>query len=280
MTIERLKDSFAVKYDTTRATVASFLLLSDLHLDSPKTDRSKVRRVLTEAVERGAKIFLLGDLMDLMGGKYDPRTGKNGIRPEHNVHNYYQAVIEDTYEFLKPFKDDLMFMCQGNHETGVTKRHEIDPLGMLAWMLRGQGWTGEIGDYEGWVRFKSRRHTQHYTYQKTMFYSHGTGGSSPVTRGVIQTNRRQVNINADIFVSGHIHTTWAFPVPQRFLNQSGVEEIREVLHLQLGTSKESHKDRNGWEAHKGFGPPSLGGYYLNLGLQKDTYKAWEERVSY
>lgn len=279
MDIIRQKDCIDFVWSCNRSDVVEFLLISDLHLDSTKTDRAKIKRVLDNAHGRGAYVATYGDTLDLMQGKFDPRGGKSGVRPEYQVHNYYQAVIEDITEFLKPY-DNLVFMSQGNHETGVIKRHEIDPLGMIAYNLRSLGRDVVLGDYEGWQRFRAKRATDSPKYSKTAFYTHGTGGSSPVTRGVIQTNRRQVNVHADIFISGHIHTTWAMPIPQRFLNQKGNEELREVLHIQLGTAKESHKDRNSWEAHKGFSAPSLGGYILKFYFDGDTFRVAEERVCF
>lgn len=279
MDISKTQDAVDFSWKCGRADVIEFLLVSDLHLDSTKTDRSKVKKLFDAATSRGAYICTYGDTLDLMQGKYDPRGGKSSVRPEYQVHNYFQAVIEDITEFLKPY-ENLVFMSQGNHETGIIKRHEIDPLAMIAYNLRSVGRKVELGDYEGWQRFKPCRNRERSTTVKTAFYSHGSGGSSPVTRGVIQTNRRQVNVHADIFISGHIHTTWAMPIPQRMLNQNGREELREVLHLQLGTAKESHKDRNSWEAHKGFGPPSLGGFYLKFFFERDDFRVSEERVCF
>ena len=53
-------------------------------------------------------------------------------------------------------------------------------------------------------------------------YSHGSGGTAPVTRGVIKTNRRSVVFpDADIFLSGHIHERWAMEIPRIRLTEQG-----------------------------------------------------------
>jgi len=240
------------------------LMISDVHFDSKKCDRNGLKKIMDEAVKRDATIFIFGDWLDVMGAKYDPRSGKSDIRPEYQNGNYFESVVDDSVKFLKPYADRLAFICQGNHELSVKKRHEIDLLSVISYKLKAEaGWTGLIGEYEGWLVFR-------YAYGGVTrigcrcFYTHGTGGNAPVTRGVIQTNRRQVSIDADLYISGHIHTQWAMPTTRRQLTQSGVEHLREALHLQLGTFKESHKDRSGWEAMKGFSPPSIGGYWVRF----------------
>jgi hypothetical protein len=74
-------------------------------------------------------VFLNGDFLDLMGGKYDPRnTLPGGLRPEYRGQDYFDLVIEDAVKFLEPYKDLLTVYAQGNHETNVKKRQHTDPL--------------------------------------------------------------------------------------------------------------------------------------------------------
>jgi len=76
------------------------LILSDVHYDSTKCDRQMLTRHLDKAKERGAKVFLNGDFLDLMGGKYDPRnTLPGGLRPEYRGQDYFDLVTEDAIKF-------------------------------------------------------------------------------------------------------------------------------------------------------------------------------------
>ena len=68
-------------------------LLSDLHIDSKHTDKKKVKKLLDEAKEAGSLICIFGDLLDVMGGKYDKRTLKGDIKKEHSEDNYLNCVI-------------------------------------------------------------------------------------------------------------------------------------------------------------------------------------------
>jgi predicted phosphodiesterase len=268
MNITKNNDAFLVEWLGGRSEQKQFLLISDVHFDSKKCNRAALKRTMDEAMEREAGILIFGDWLDVMGHKYDPRSGKSDIRAEYATSNYFENVVDDSVAFLLPYASNLLLISQGNHELAVRKRHEIDLLSIMAYKLKAEaGWSGMIGGYEGWIQFRQRRN-QHAAITRTMFFTHGTGGNSPVTRGTIATNRRQVNIDADIFVSGHIHTQWSMPINRRVLNDKGNEELREVLHLQLGTYKESHLDRNGWEAMKGFAAPNIGGYWLKFGFGK------------
>lgn len=268
MQITKEGDAFNIRVAAASSDISQMLLIADVHFDSVKCDRVRLKRVLDEAVKRDAGVLIFGDWLDVMGAKFDPRSGKSDIRPEYQTSNYFQDVVNDSVAFLAPYADRLLFICQGNHELAVRKRHEFDLLQLLGYQLKMEhGWEGKIGGYEGWIRFKVGQLKTSAVRSLTAFYTHGTGGSSPVTRGVIQTNRRQVAIDADLFISGHIHTQWAMPVPRRTLQRNGMEALKDVLHLQLGTYKESHKAANGWEAMNGFGPPSIGGYWLKMWIE-------------
>lgn len=278
MNISQNNDAFLIEWEGGRSEERQFLLISDIHFDSKKCNRAALSKVMDDAVQRNAGILIFGDWLDVMGAKYDPRSGKSDIRPEYATSNYFEAVVDDSVKFLKPYAPHLLFIGQGNHELAVKKRHEIDLLSIMAYKLRAEAdWKGLIGGYEGWLQFRHRR-SNGSPLTKVARFNHGHGGNAPVTRGVIQTNRRQVGVDADIFITGHIHTQWSMPIPRVFLNQNGTEELKEVLHLQLGTYKESHTDRNGWEAMKGFHAPNIGGYWLKFGMSGDKLYFSEERT--
>lgn len=276
MFIEKQNEAFFLTFPIKRGDERQVLFLSDIHLDSKKCNRKKLAEVMDEALRRGAAIVILGDLYDSMQGRMDFRGSKSDLLPRYQVSNYYEAIIEDGAEFLKKYKNNIVLISEGNHETAITKRHEINLLNLTAYLMKD--WKGMLGDYEGWLKVFLRRNSANPS--KTVFYSHGTGGNAPVTRGVIGTNRRQVSIEADIYITGHIHTQFSMPIPRRRLLQSGREELYDTLHLQLGTFKESHKSRSSWEAQKGFAPPSIGGFFVHFIERRDQLGVWEERTNW
>ena len=70
------------------------LLVSDVHWDNPKCDRKKLKRDFDEAVKRDALILSNGDFFCAMQGKYDRRSSKKDLRPEHQSNNYLDALVE------------------------------------------------------------------------------------------------------------------------------------------------------------------------------------------
>ncbi len=133
----------------------NLLLMSDLHWDNPKCDRELLKNHLDEAVKRDCKIILNGDTFCIMQGKYDPRRSKKDIRPEHNKANYIDAVIHDAVDWFAPYKDHILLVGYGNHETAILKALETDPVQRFVDLLNTtHGANLYAGGYGGVVDFK------------------------------------------------------------------------------------------------------------------------------
>ena len=183
------------------------LLRSDAHHDSPKCNRKLEKKHLDEMVQRDGSWADFGDLFDAMQGKFDPRRNYDDIRPEDKREDYYDSIGYHAAEFYAPYADRCMVLGMGNHETKALKHANIHLTDRLAKALnehlKYEGIEHEIlaGRYGGWIRFlfhinKTKRQ------QLRLKYFHGAGGSAPVTKGVIQTNRQAVFLpDANIVVN-------------------------------------------------------------------------------
>lgn len=233
------------------------LLMSDEHYDSKYCDRNLLKRHHEQAKAKNAPIFKFGDVFDCMGGKYDPRTSKGDIRPEHNRKDYFDAITKDAANFYKDY--DVAFISNGNHEENVLNRHETDLIGNLAERL-----DCKRGHYDGFLRFSF--YDRHGTAKRKMdvYYNHGGGGNSPVTKGVISTNRRGVAIDADIFVSGHNHNRWHVELMRRFVDKNGNVKARPQNHINMGTYQKTPPQRDRFGAS--FPEPNMGGVWLRFFL--------------
>jgi hypothetical protein len=249
---------------------ASLLLLSDIHIDNPLCDRSQLIDRLDEAKERGAGVMMFGDIFCAMQGRYDPRGSKSSLRPEHNVANYFDALVETTYDVLKPYKDNILFISPGNHETSILKRQETDLIQRLAQLL-----GCAAGSYTGWVLLKVRRYDDGHAQVVPLHYHHGYGGGGPVTKDVIQTSRKAVYLpDAQIVVSGHTHDRWVVPISRERINkQTGTRKIDEQWHVKLGTFKDEYSNGNGWAVERGMPPKARGGVWLNLATKQEKNKS-------
>ena len=127
------------------------LLISDLHWDNPKCDRELLKKHLDEALKGNHDILINGDLFCLMQGAYDPRKSKGDIRPEHNVANYFDAIVNTAVEWFAPYAHLIKFVGYGNHETSILKRQETDIIERFVTLLNYQCKTDvQIGGYGGW----------------------------------------------------------------------------------------------------------------------------------
>lgn len=207
-----------------------FLLQSDEHWDNPHCDRALHRRHHEQAKQRGAGILKFGDFFCAMQGKYDPRSSKDSIRPEHQTVNYLDALVDTAADYLAPYAANIALLCPGNHETAILKRLETNLTQRLAGKVGVQA-----GGYSGFIRFLFSR-GDGGRLSHSLYWHHGYGGSAPVTKGVIQANRRAVFLPDPTWVvTGHIHQHWFMTQSRVRLSSSGKVYHDEQIHASLPT---------------------------------------------
>jgi len=243
-----------------------FLLCSDLHWDNPHCQRQLIEKHFNQAKERKAGILIFGDALCLMQGKYDPRRSKSSIRPEHNRADYLDVVIRDFAQYMKPWKDNIILISPGNHENGVRKNLETDPIERVVERMNTMpGSKVYKGGYGGWVRFQFQI-TKTTRQSKNLFYFHGSGGGGIVTKGIIQQQRTSAVIEgADICYQGHVHELMSSVWAKHYIDVSGKPQNREAVHLRGSTYKEEFADgAEGWHVERGAPPKPLGSWWVRF----------------
>lgn len=242
------------------------LLLSDIHFDSKSCARDELKAVLDEALEKEALILFNGDFFDMMQGKNDRRHMKGSIRKEYLGDNYFDLVIEDAKEFLKPYAKNIVVMADGNHETSVTKHYETNPLDRLCYVLRAECESKVVHcGYQGWVILRIPNESNNYQSFKIKMH-HGSGGNARVTKGIIEHNRMSTYVEgADLIWLAHTHTQYCVHSTIEVLdnNKTYSLDLKRVYHIRTGCWKQEYKD-GGWAVEKGFNPSEIGGYWLDL----------------
>jgi hypothetical protein len=264
--------------DVPHNFVQRIALLSDIHWDNPHCRRDVLKADLEKARQENARVAINGDFFCFMQGRYDPRRAKSDIRPEHNVNNYIDAVIEDAVEWWLPYADMIDFIGLGNHETSIKRHLETDPLRRFIDMLNFRAKSEvKMGGYGGWyvISFKMRGSTSQTSYK--INYFHGFGGGGPVTKGTIQDNRRSVQIDgADCVWMGHVHEDYEVTYMKERLSSQLKVKLKQELHVRTPTYKEEYEDGSGgYHVEKGRPPKPLGGRFLELEVthkQKDNKK--------
>ena len=236
---------------------------SDVHFDSKKCDRVLLKKHLDLMVEQDAYCWFNGDFLDVMGCNRDPRSGKGDIRPEYDVKNYLDAVCEDAVKFLEPYKDRILFMSDGNHETNILMRQETNVLDRIARPLG----VDRMG-YGGFIKlsFVCGKDEDKNVFSQLIHFHHGFGGNAPRSKGVMRVDIDSANYpDADLIVRGHTHQKWAVQRQQRRLSQGGKYYKKKTLHVQLGSYKDGYGlGLKGWEVEKEFSETVLGSYLFEI----------------
>lgn len=259
-----------VQFDGAGDTFEVFLS-SDWHWDHPDCQRKLLKRDLDEAKRLNAPIFGFGDNLCLMQMPRDFRATKGKTRAGHDREDYLDAVTDDFADWLEPYKEQLVLLSQGNHETSHVRMGGIDVLRHTADKLKARGAPHvDTGSYTGYVRFAFERCNQRERVD--LFYHHGFGRGAPVSRGTQKINHRTMMADADIYYDGHDHWRWPFPLMTQRLNQQGVIVPRKILHVHGGAYKsplESDKPAHySWEVEKmGGGLRPLGGWFVRFWLE-------------
>lgn len=287
-TVERLSDkciSVSFAPSGTEWTVP-VLLASDQHFDSAHADRRLIKKHLDEVVEANGRALFLGDWFDSMQGSRDKRSSKGALLPQYKRSDYLNALVEDSVAFLEPYAPYIAGWAEGNHETSILRHTEFDLLGATIneLNLRTGSDIQRMG-YSGWVFIRYLQYSSGLIDDtKKIYYTHGSGGGGPVTKGVIATNRRATFLpDADIICSGHIHEAWSMEMRRERINRNGTVYGETQYHLQLPTYKDEFAgDGSGWWHETGKAPRPMGGWFVDLGRKKNnnfwTYKATPRRA--
>jgi predicted phosphodiesterase len=240
--------------------IQDFLLLSDVHFDSPYCNRRLLKVLLDEAVEKKAPIIIFGDWYDAMQSRDDPRRTKDELMAEYKDSQYLDRLVVSSCEFLEPYKDNIVLIAEGNHDSKIREKLETD----LIWRLTKELDVMHMG-YAGYVLFLfSNKSSGSHRSRKELFYHHGSGGGGIVTRGTMRAQREAAWALADIYVGGHIHESWRMEGERLRLTNSGKPIITDMLHICIPALKKDFQLRSGYHIEKGRPPKPLGGFWLHF----------------
>ncbi len=247
-----------------------FLLTSDQHWDNPHSNHELQLKHLNEAKERNAGIMSAGDFFCLMQGKFDKRSSKSSIRPEHQKDNYLDAVVNTAADFLEPYAKNFVTIAVGNHEAAIAERYETNVIDRLVGILNSRtGSNVQTGGFSGWIifSFKDDNDQDKGRGRVVLHYDHGYGGGGPVTGDMIQHQRRAVYLpDADIVLSGHTHDQWMRELARVRLDRSGAIRHDIQTHIKLPSYKDEYGEGyGGWAtAKQGMPPKPQGACWLRF----------------
>lgn len=240
--------------------IQDFLILSDVHFDSPYCDRKLLKALLEEARERNAKTIIMGDWFDAMQGRSDPRASKDELAQEYKVSSYLNRLVETSAAFLEDYKDSVIVITEGNHDSAIRRKLEAD---LLMWL--GEKINTHVMGYAGFMIFRfSDKGSGSNRRGKTMFFHHGSGGGGIVTKGAMRAQREAAWVHADIFVGGHIHEGWRMQAKRLELTKSLKAVTVDMLHVCIPALKDEFDLTGGYHVEKGRPPKPIGGMWIRF----------------
>ena len=209
-------------YLETREPHIAFL--SDLHIEALDHNRKLLDRDLTAAADLGARMLFNGDIMDMIlpGDRKRYVKGSDTLSATAGINE----VIERGVELLGPYVDFIDGIGVGNHESAVVKYHSVDPVQWLLGRLNSMRSPSlkpiaHMG-YTGYVRVRHVRPDGGSTKTLDIWYHHGVGGASPVTKGMIDFNRAVYANDASVYWMGHKHVSTIDPdISRMYLDREG-----------------------------------------------------------
>ena len=245
------------------------LCISDVHFDSTKCNRELLKTHLDRALDENAGIVIVGDLYDAMQGKYDPRNAKYELRPEYKTERYLDDIVTDCASFLRPYRNNILMLADGNHETAIKNRYETDLIQRTIALLTVDSDTSiNYGGYAGWVRLLFvQESNKRKTSMVTINYHHGSGLKSKAA----QDRRACTHPDADIFLYGHWHEHWSRYISRQRLGMSRAKLYKDLqLHLGIPGYKDDYADGDrGWCIERGHIPKPHGGWWISFRWQHD-----------
>lgn len=211
------------------------LLVSDWHLGSSACDEQLLRNDLDDAVARGDRVLVLGDLMDLILAKdkkrFAPSCLASWLRGRDDIVN---ASVERACELLRPAAERglLDLVAGGNHDlTGPEHRTSVDPVRLVTDALAPAAYAG----YAGYLRYQYLPKGEARSRDSlTLFYWHGSGGGSSVSTAANELEKKGFVEGVDVFWVAHRHVRLAYETERLGLDQGGKLFCKSRWNVRTG----------------------------------------------
>jgi UDP-2,3-diacylglucosamine pyrophosphatase LpxH len=240
--------------------------MGDFHLDARKTDVGFIERELEKARELDARIILLGDIFDGIwcgDPRYMPAVSIQRLEGRNQL---IRETVQYGKEFLKPYADLIDIIAIGNHEETVLKHHHYNLIQELCRELTTDDHVVNYGKRSGNAFYRFEYPNGGAVQTVKIHYTHGSGGSAPVTDGLIKMKHKKIHLEGfDIHVSGHTHTQ-AYAPKVAFYPSDNDAEMKERHANLICVGSYGDLIEDGWESTKEFAPQRKGGYYADVQL--------------
>lgn len=272
-----------LKYKCESNSEVKAYLMSDIHYDSIKCDIEMFTKHLRMAEKDKAVVIINGDLFDAMQGRDDYRRSPEELKQEYKVSSYTDAIVMDMVKLLKKYKIPFIIGL-GNHETAVLKHLGTNLIDRIVHNINISGGEAYNMGYFGFARFRFQYANGGVRRSKVLYWHHGKGGNSPVTKGVISTARQAVYLpDADIVWCAHNHNEYSLTLNRVGVNTAG--KIVETLQHHVRTPGYkmggiAHGSQHGFDIEKHPAPTPRGCNVLSFIFHKTGVEVRTQALLY
>jgi hypothetical protein len=244
---------------------------ADFHIGAFNVDYDWLASDLAEAAEHNSRMLIVGDVFDAILPKdhkrFKPEALHSRIRQTSEV---LDEAVDWGEEILSPYADLIDMIGVGNHESAVQKYHGTDLTARVIRRLQRhvteEGHIIRYGGYTGFVDYRfTKEGNNRNTRRLVIYYHHGGGGAAPVTKGMIDFNRKATFVDADVLVFGHKHNKISDTGAMRMGCPLTGEEpkMRQQIFVMTGSYMDTYQaGRGGYASDWGLAPQGKGGARL------------------
>jgi len=222
-------------------------LITDVHREAVGCDSRKFKRDIARIEHANSTPSLRqkelhywfggGDFNNGIGPKdrrFDAMAVSHQFRKHDNLH---MEVAGQLVKELTPIRDYCLGYGRGNHEDGVIKYCSFDPAAYVAEKLN-VNYIGYSAGIRLVIGIKGVRH------KKTIivYWHHGFGASRSKGGKLNMLYALRDKLEADVYMTGHIHEPLAFPAVRLGLSTRGKlrQVVRPLLFVNGGTYQKHH----------------------------------------
>lgn len=233
--------------------------LFDAHVGNRYCDIRALRAYLADSDD---KTYIIGggDLIDAVVTKDIKRYTK--ASDDTDGDDIIDIQLNKLQEILEPYKDRIIGLGTGNHESTITKYHGTNPMRRLARRLN----TVSLG-FSWLVRLRFRE-AKGRGRTLTIRGHHGWGGGSRTQGADLTKYSKDIAYwAADMFLYGHVHRRQSDHI-DRLAWVGGKKLISKPKHIFIcGTFLKTLSDTDDatYSEEKGYPPVSIGG--INIRIQ-------------
>lgn len=189
--------------------------LGDLHVGHESFNKDYYEFALDyiHMIDEPIIIYLMGDLVEVA----DKKVGDSVFHSNLSVNEQVWYVIES----LEEYKDNIGFICIGNHEHRLKETYNLNISGVMEESLKAES---------GYSVVEKVMINKEPLY---VFMFHGSGWSKYEHTAISKLYRDTMNIEADIFLQGHNHRLGHYSQP--YIDHKGSGKVKRKHYFFTGT---------------------------------------------